>query len=87
MADTIQDVILDNTAYQNVNSLSGIAAGTKVILHWKGTGSVRLQVKAAQPATSSADGVQLDLLGFYVVDTGESTIWAKGTGRLSVQVA
>ncbi len=87
MSDTIADVVLDNLTYQNINSLAGISVGTKVILHFKGNGSVRVQTKTAQPASSSQDGVQLETLSFYVVDQGESTIWAKGTGRLSVQVA
>lgn len=87
MSDTITDVVLDNLTYQNVNALSGIAVGTKVILQFKGSGNIRVQTKAFQPATSSMDGVQLIAFEFYVIDSGESTIWAKGTGRLSVQVA
>lgn len=86
MATTIPDVILDNTSYQNINTLSGIAVGTKVILQFKGSGSIRLQIKTTQPIVNSMDGVQLNTLEFYVVDAGESTIWARGTGRLSVQV-
>lgn len=85
MSSTIPDVVLDNLTYQNINSLSGIAVGTKVILQFKGSGSIRLQIKPTQPATNSMDGVQLNTLEFYVVDAGESTIWARGTGRLSVQ--
>lgn len=86
MATTIPDVLLDNTAYQNINTLSGIAVGTKVILQFKGSGSIRLQIKPTQPIVNSMDGVQLSTLEFYIVDSGESTIWARGTGRLSVQV-
>ncbi len=86
MSNTIPDVILDNTAYQNINTLSGIAVGTKVILQFKGSGSIRLQIKPTQPVVNSMDGVQLSTLEFYIVDSGESTIWARGTGRLSVQV-
>lgn len=86
MSNTIPDVILDNTTYQNINTLSGIAVGTKVILQFKGSGSIRLQIKPTQPTINSMDGVQLSTLEFYVVDAGESTIWARGTGRLSVQV-
>lgn len=87
MSNTLPDVILDNVSYQNVNTLSGIAVGTKVILQFKGTGNIRVQTKPFQPAASSSDGVQLLAFDFYVVDSGESIIWAKGTGRLSVQVA
>lgn len=86
MSDTIADVVLDNLSYQNVNALSGIPVGTKVILHFKGSGSVRIQTRPTQPVASSVDGVQLSSLLFYTVDAGESTIWAKGTGRMSVQV-
>lgn len=85
MSNTIPDIILDNASYQNINTLSGIAVGTKVILQFKGSGSIRLQLKPTQPIVNSMDGVQLNTLEFYVVDAGESTIWARGTGRLSVQ--
>lgn len=87
MGDTTIDAILDNVTYQNVNVLVGIPVGTKVILHFKGSGSVRVQLKPTQPIANSQEGVQLTSLGFYVIDQGESTIWAKGSGRLSVQVA
>lgn len=87
MANTVADVVLDNVNYQNVNILSGIPVGTKLILQFKGSGSLRLQLKPFQPATSSIDGVQLQSLLFYVVDAEESIVWAKGQGRLSVQEA
>lgn len=86
MSNTLPDVILDNVSYQNINTLSGIPVGTKVILQFKGSGSIRLQIKPTQPIVNSMDGVQLSTLEFYIVDSGESTIWARGTGRLSVQV-
>lgn len=85
--NTLPDVILDNTSYQNINALSGIAVGNKMVLQFKGTGSVRLQIRPTQPIVSSLDGVQLNTLELYGVDSGESTVWVKGTGRLSVQGA
>lgn len=85
--NTLPDVILDNTSYQNINALSGIAVGSKMVLQFKGTGSVRLQIRPTQPIVSSLDGVQLNTLELYGVDSGESTVWVKGTGRLSVQGA
>lgn len=87
MADTIGDVVLDNSSYQNVNLLSGIPVGTKVLLQFKGTGNVRVQLKPFQPASSSIDGLQLITVEMYMIDQGESIIWAKGSGRLCVQVA
>lgn len=87
MSDTIADVILDNVNYQNVNVLSGIPVGTKVLLQFKGSGNVRVQLKPFQPASSSLDGLQLITVEMYMIDQGESIIWAKGSGRLCVQVA
>lgn len=86
MSDTIADVVLYNLSYQNVNLLSGIPVGTKIILQYKGTSNLRVQVKPFQPASSSLDGLQLNAIEIYMVDAGESTVWAKGTGRLCVQV-
>lgn len=85
MASTIPDVILDNLSYQNVNALSGIPVGTRILLQFKGSGSIRLQIKPTQPITNSMDGVQVPTLDIYVVDAGESIVWARGTGRLCVQ--
>lgn len=87
MSDTIADVILDNVNYQNVNALSGIPVGTKVLIQFKGSGNIRVQLKPFQPASSSSDGLQLISFEMYMIDKGESIIWAKGAGRLCVQVA
>lgn len=86
MANTIPDVILDNVSYQDVNQLSGVPVGTKVLLQFKGSGNVRVQLKPFQPASSSTDGLQLISFEMYMVDQGESIIWVKGSGRLCVQV-
>ena len=86
MSDTLADVVLDNQSYQNVNLLSGIPVGTKVLLQYKGTSNLRVQLKPFQPASSSLDGLQLPSIDMFMVDSGESIIWAKGTGRLCVQV-
>lgn len=86
MANTIPDIILDNVSYQDVNQLSGVPVGTKVLLQFKGSGNVRVQLKPFQPASSSTDGLQLISFEMYMVDQGESIIWVKGSGRLCVQV-
>lgn len=59
MSDTIADVILDGVDYQNVNTLSGVPVGTRVLLQFKGSGNVRVQLNPSQPISSSADGIQL----------------------------
>lgn len=86
MSNTLPDVVLDNVSYQNINAISGIPVGTKVLLQYKGTSNLRVQIKPFQPASSSLDGLQLIPVEMYMVDNGESIIWAKGTGRLCVQV-
>jgi len=86
VANTIPDIILDNVSYQDVNQLSGVPVGTKVLLQFKGSGNVRVQLKPFQPASSSTDGLQLISFEMYMVDQGESIIWVKGSGRLCVQV-
>lgn len=86
MSVTHPDVVLDNLSYQNINAITGIAVGTKIIIQFKATGTVRVQLSPTQPSLSSLDGVQLNPTELYVIDPGSSVVWVRGTGRLSVQV-
>jgi hypothetical protein len=86
MASTIADVILTNSGYQDLYAATSIAVGTALFIQNKGTAPITIQLKGFQPASSSADGVQLQTYDFFVVDVGEAGVWAKGSGRLCVQV-
>ena len=57
MADTIADVVLGGTAYQDLYDATSIAAGTTLIIQNKSTSKIWLQVKATTPAAASRAGV------------------------------
>lgn len=85
MANTITDVMLGNTVYQDVYAETGIAVGTAIFIQNKGSVATKVQIKSSQPAASSSDGVLIQPYEFFQVDAGESGVWAKGSGRLCVQ--
>lgn len=81
MGDTINDIIVDKDVYIDINTLSGIAAGTAIVITNKSTSRVTLQIKATQPAASSTAG---DILypgpastSSVIVTALENTVWAK----------
>ncbi len=80
MADTIPDISVLRASYVDVNTLTGIAAGTKLILSNKSTSRIRLQIAAAQPAASSVAGEIIwpgpAATSIKEVTAGENTVWA-----------
>lgn len=94
MSDTTPDILVSKDAYVDVNTLSGIAAGTAVIISNKSTSPILLQISTAQPSASSEDGELLNIppngTSVKFITAGESTIWARSTlhadSPLSVQV-
>ena len=89
MADTIPDVILNGTEYQDLYSETGITVGTKLLLFNKSTSYIRVILSATQPTDNSTDGVIIEIEGAmrpFIVDAGENGCWAKGYGPLSVQI-
>lgn len=83
---TIPDVVLTGTAYQNVYSATGIVVGTAVTVQNKSGNPVYLQNVAAQPSGGSSNGFLL-LPNEFISVTGTIVgLWAKGTGRIAVEV-
>lgn len=88
MAVTLPDITIQNTAYINVYTATGITVGTSVIVQNKGTFSVYLQTTATTPSADSENGVILSPLEILIVDAGEAGLFAKATffsAKLSVQ--
>ena len=56
MSDTIADVKVNNTAYTDLNTATGIAAGTALVISNKSRSAVLLQISVSQPAADSLDG-------------------------------
>lgn len=87
MTDTINDIILTGDAYQDVYTLSSIVIGTPLVVQNKSaTNLIYLQIATTAPAASDIDGKIL-YPGKELFVTGATTgLWAKGLGRLHVEV-
>lgn len=77
MADTLNAFTIPGT-WTNVNTLTGIDVGTKLILQNVGTANdvLDLAISSTQPA-SEFEGVELFQNRFFNVDAGENDLWAK----------
>ena len=87
MGQTIPDVILTGGDYQDINTLTGIAVGTAVIVQFKSNYSALLQMSNTKPSAGSLDGNMLLQAQYYEIAASNPRLWVKGVGRLSVQVA
>lgn len=93
MPNTIPDVLVSNTQFVDINTLSGIVAGTAIVISNKSTSRMLIQIASSQPAANSTDGETLSVLPSSTavkrITIGESTIWAKSfetdNAPLSVQ--
>jgi len=86
---TINDVLLTGTAYQNLNSVTGLISGTPLVLQNKGTVDVRVILNPTIPAASSENGWLLAPRASIIIENESDPVWAKavslGSLRLSVQ--
>ena len=91
MADTIPDVAVTPNAYVSLNSLSGIIAGTAILVTNKGTSPVRLQIAAAQPSDGDTGGELMMVLpantAIKSIPAGESEVWAMTIGYVDMPVS
>lgn len=83
---TIPDVVLTGSAYQNVYAATGIVAGTAVTVQNKSGNPVYLQNIASQPSGGSVNGFLLLPNEFISVTGSIAGLWAKGVGRIAVEV-
>lgn len=92
MAQTIPDITI-TTAWQSLNTLSGIAVGTAMAADNKSTTLVLL-AEGTQPSANDLDGVPLttyrDTKSTRTIVAGSLEIWARvgassSTGRITVQ--
>ena len=87
MALTIPDIPVDDTAWLNLNTISGIAVGTALTVTNKSGGNLMLQLSIGQPTDGSKDGMLLaafcDISSTIYVNVGETgALWAKSSSDL-----
>jgi len=77
MADTL-DAFEISGAWTDLNALTGIVAGTSLLLQNVGGSNdvIDLAISSSEP-NLTFEGVELFQNKFFGVDAGENTIWAK----------
>ncbi len=85
MADTLPDILLNNTAYTDLYDESGIAVGTEILVQNKGSVPVTITVVAAEPTVPDRDGVNIPMNGYVIVQAGATGAWALGSSKVNVQ--
>ena len=85
---TLPDIVLSNSTFLDVYAATGIPPGTPLILQNKSTTAFYIQEKETMPSPTNIDGKILTSYSFFLV-TPEPSVrcWAKGNGRLSVEMA
>lgn len=80
MAETLTNVVVHNTEWTDINTASGIAAGTNMQVTNVGNSEVKLIESSSQPSLSDTRGVVLTPRKYpYAsaeVTSGSLTIWA-----------
>lgn len=91
MSDTIPDIQASSDVYVDINTLSGIVAGSAIVVENKSSNNVLLQISASQPAADSQNGTILHNAGdensIKVITAGENTVWAKSIGSTSADIS
>lgn len=86
---TINDVLLTGTAYQDLNTSTGIIAGSPIVIQNKSSNDVRVIINPTQPAASSENGWLLAPRASIVIENETQVVWAKavalGNSHISVQ--
>lgn len=86
---TINDILLTGTAFQNLNTATGIITGTAIVIQNKGTADVYVIIGPTLPAPTSQNGWLLASRSSVVIENETEIVWAKATAlgntHISVQ--
>lgn len=86
MANTIQAVILSGEDWQDVSILTGIPTGTGITIQNLSAARVLLAISPAKPDADFLGSVLMEDARFLgIVTAGESNVWLKGAGVVSIQ--
>lgn len=85
MANTINDIPIPSTNFVNLNTVSGIAVGTPLIITNKGIDWGLLYIGNTQPEDESLHGEIICSLprdtAIKFICEGEEAVWARATGN------
>lgn len=84
---TLPDITLTNSSYSDIYALTGIPVGTPLLVQNKASAGFYLQLKETMPSPTNIDGNILQPFEFLIIKADPPVrFWARGSGRLSVQV-
>lgn len=88
MSDTLNTIRLSGSDWEDVSTLTGIAAGTALYLQSQSSMYIQIAVSATKP-DKTFKGMFLPNSPSYQtnVTSGESKVWLYGVGPVSVQEA
>lgn len=83
MAASIQDIVLDGT-WKDVNTTTGIAVGTAVVIQNKSFKPMFVWLGATAPTAPDA-GIFLQTGEMLQIKAGEPKVWMFGRGKANIQ--
>jgi hypothetical protein len=85
MADTLEDVKLTPKNFVDLYDSSGISVGSALAVQNKSSEVVLFTITPTQPTFDSSNGIYVEPFEIFQLTAGESGLWAKGFGTVSVQ--
>lgn len=76
---TLPDIVLTGTAYQNLNTLSTLIAGTPLAIQNKGSAPIRVIISPTQPAANSQNGQLVAPLSYLYIQNETDIVWGNAT--------
>lgn len=90
MANTINDIVLSDTAWTDAYAATGYTVGASLLIDNKSNDFILLQIAASSPSASSKDGMSIPPFKMAKVSAGESGCFLKlslGSGPCNIQLA
>ena len=85
MADSVVDIVLTGTTWQDAYTLSSIAVGTTVVIQNKTSGFVSLFIKATIPLVDTSAGYSLASGEAITMPASLTGIWLFGDGPVHIR--
>lgn len=84
---TLPDLVLTGTAYQNLNTLTGLITGTPLAIQNKGGTNVRIIISPTQPPASSTNGSVIESLKFLYIENETDIVWGKAAELVGTPIS
>lgn len=85
MADTIDDITLNGTDWQDAFDLTGIPVLTSIFIQNKTASRIFIYIKTTKPTSDFDQGYSLDVGADFTVIAGENGCWLYGNGPVHIR--